>query len=165
MVPCDGEKHEYLREIQLIAKKDEIVFDEENPIQTTIDANKTYAEYSHYFLYGRSDFSAEEKEFKEFILNCQKVVDEKAFVTITIEGSASYVPTNGSKTNEMLSSERSEYAKTSLKNALLKNGYIENVDFKFAKPSNVVQGKKYENDAMKNRSEYEKYQYIKVKVQ
>jgi hypothetical protein len=165
VVPCDGEKHEYMREIQLIAKKDEIVFNKENPIQTTIDENKTYAEYSHYFLYGRSDFSADEKEFKEFILNCQKVVDEKAFVTITIEGSASYVPTSGSKTNEMLSSERSEYAKTSLKNALLKNGYIENVDFKFAKPSNVVQGKKFENDAMINRTEYEKYQYIKVKVQ
>lgn len=165
VVPCDGEKHEYLREIQLIAKKEEIVFDKENPIQTTINENKTYAEYSHYFLYGRSDFSSEEKEFKEFILNCQKVVDEKAFVTITIEGSASTVPTSGGKTNEMLSSERSEYAKTALKNALLKNGYVENVDFKFAKPSNVVQGKKYENDALVNRTEYEKYQYIKVKVQ
>ncbi|MFM2316282.1 MAG: hypothetical protein RLZZ155_614, partial [Bacteroidota bacterium] len=56
-------------------------------------------------------------------------------------------------------------AKAALKNALLKNGYMENVDFKFEKPVTTVQGKKYENDAMKNRSEYEKYQYIKVKVQ
>ena len=45
-VPCDGEKHDYTREIQLI-KKEEIVFNPEKPIQTKIDADKTYAEYSH----------------------------------------------------------------------------------------------------------------------
>jgi hypothetical protein len=162
-VPCDGEKHDYTREIQLI-KKEEIVFNQDKPIQTKIDENKTYAEYSHYFLYGKSNFSTKEKEFTEFILNCQKVIDQKAFVTITIEGSASNVPTNGSKTNAMLSNERSENAQTTLKNALLKNGYLENVDFKFETPVNIVQGKEYDNDALTNRTEYEKYQYIKVKV-
>ncbi len=163
-IPCDGEKHDYIREIQL-TKKEEIVFNQEKPVQTKIDDGKTYAEYSHYFLYGKSDFSGEEKEFKEFIVNCQKVIDQKAFVTITIEGSASNVPTVGSKTNTMLSNERSVNAQTALTKALLKNGYLENVDFKFEKPINVVQGKKYENDALKSKSEYEKYQYIKVKVQ
>ena len=163
-MPCDGEKHDYTREIQLI-KKEEIVFNPEKPIQTKIDADKTYAEYSHYFLYGKSDFSIEEKEFVEFIGNCQKVIDQKAFVTIKIEGSASYVPTVSSKTNEILSNERSVNAQAALTKALLKNGYLENVDFKFAAPVNVVQGKKFENDAVENRAEYEKYQYIKVKVQ
>jgi len=163
-IPCDGEKHDYTREIQLI-KKEEIVFNQEKPVQTKIDENKTYAEYSHYFLYGKSNFSTEEKEFIEFIGNCQKVIDQKAFVTIVIEGSASNVPTVGSKTNTMLSNERAVNAQTALTKALLKNGYLENVDFKFEKPINVVQGKKYENDALTNKSEYEKYQYIKVKVQ
>jgi hypothetical protein len=65
----------------------------------------------------------------------------------------------------MLSAERSANAMKALKNVLLKNGYIENVDFKFAAPVNIVQGKKFENDAAANRAEYEKYQYIKVKVQ
>ena len=168
-VPCEYEKYEYTREIQLISeeivKVDEIKFDKENPIQTKIDEAAGYAEYSHFFLYGKSGFSTEEKEFVEFIALCQKVVDQKAFVTIVVEGSASYVPSASKKTNEILSAERSANAITSLKNALLKNGYIENDDFKFAAPVNVVQGKKYENDAMKNRAEYEKYQYIKVKVQ
>jgi hypothetical protein len=168
-VPCENEKYEYTREIQLVekvvAKVDEIKFDKENPIQTKISDDATYAEYSHFFLYGKSGFSVDEKEFKDFITLCKKVIDQKAFVTITIEGSASYVPTSGSKTNEMLSAERSANAKSALKNALLNSGYVENVDFKFAAPVNVVQGKKYENDAMKNRTEYEKYQYIKVKVQ
>jgi murein L,D-transpeptidase YafK len=148
-----------------LAKKDDIVFNKEDPIQTKIDADKTYAEYSHYFLYGKSDFSTQEKEFVEFIGNCQKVIDQKAFVTIVIEGSASNVPTVESKTNTILSNERSVNAQTALTKALLKNGYVENVDFKFEKPINVVQGKKFENDALKNKSEYEKYQYIKVKVQ
>jgi hypothetical protein len=168
-IPCENEKYEYAREIQLVekivAKVDEIKFDKENPIQTKINDDASYAEYSHFFLYGKSGFSTDEKEFVDFIALCQKVIDQKAFVTISIEGSASTVPTAGSKTNEMLSAERSANAKAALTSALLKNGYIENVDFKYAKPINTVQGKKYENDAMKNRSEYEKYQYIKVKVQ
>jgi len=168
-IPCENEKYEYTREIQLVeklvAKVDEIKFDKENPIQTKINDDSTYAEFSHFFLYGKSGFSTEEKEFIEFIALCQKVIDQKAFVTIKVEGSASTVPSAGSKTNEMLSAERSENAMTALRNTLLKNGYIENVDFKFDKPLNTVQGKKYENDAMKNRAEYEKYQYIKVKVQ
>ncbi len=168
-IPCENEKYEYTREIQLVEKLvatvDEIKFDKENPIQTKINDDASYAEFSHFFLYGKSDFSAAEKEFTDFITLCKKVIDQKVFVTITIEGSASTVPTTGSKTNEMLSSERSANAKAALKSALLKGGYLEDVDFKFATPTNVVQGKKYENDAMKNRTEYEKYQYIKVKVQ
>lgn len=168
-IPCENEKYEYSREIQLVSKEvvkvDEIKFDKENPIQTKIDETAGYAEYSHFFLYGKSGFSTDEKEFKEFIALCQKVIDQKAFVTITIEGSASNVPTSGATSNEKLSAERSAYAKASLKKALLNNGYMENVDFKFATPVNMVQGKKYENDAMSKRAEYEKYQYIKVKVQ
>jgi hypothetical protein len=168
-IPCENEKYEYTRDIQLvskeIAKVDEIKFDKENPVQTKIDETAGYAEYSHFFLYGKSNFSTDEKEFKDFIALCKQVIDQKAFVTITIEGSASTVPTSGGKSNETLSAERSNNAKAALKNALLKSGYMENVDFKFGKPINVVQGKKYENDAMTNRAEYEKNQYIKVKVQ
>jgi len=168
-VPCENEKYEYTRELQLvseeIAKIDEIKFDNSKPVQTKIDEAAGYAEYSHYFLYGKSGFSAADKEFVNFVALCQKVIDQKSFVTITIEGSASNVPTSGSKSNEALSAERSEAAKVSLTKALLKSGYFENVDFKFEKSLNRVQGKIYENDAMTNRAEYEKYQYIKVKVQ
>ena len=65
----------------------------------------------------------------------------------------------------MLSSERSKNAMSAMKKTFDKNGYLEIVDFKFETPVNLVQGKKYENDAINNRSEYEKNQYIKVKVQ
>ena len=172
-VPCDGRKYEYSREVVVIEKEpvvvidvpDPITYDPKDPIQTTINETKTYAEYSHFFLYGKSQFSTAEKEFQDFISLCQKVVDQKGFITISIEGSSSNVPSIGARTNEMLSNERSVNAKNALKNALEKKGYLEKVDFKFSEPVNVVQGKKYENDAMKNRSEYEKYQYIKVKVQ
>lgn len=168
-VPCDNEKYTYSREIQLVTKEvvkiEEIKFDPEKPVQTKIDDTANYAEYSHFFLYGKSDFSVEELQFKEFIGLCQKVIDQRSFVTITIEGSASTVPTSGKKTNEMLSAERSANAKAALIKVLLKNGYMENVDFMFGAPVNVVQGKKFENDAKSNRSEYEKFQFIKVKVQ
>lgn len=165
-IPCDGEKYEYAREIQLISTEVvEIKYDKENPIQTKIDEKVGYAEYSHFFLYGKSGFSTDEKEFEEFVSLCKKVIDQKAFVTITIEGSASNVPSASSKSNEALSAERSERAKAAIINTLAKSGYMKEVDFTFAKPVNVVQGKKFENDAAANRTEYEKYQYIKVKVQ
>jgi len=168
-IPCDGEKYEYMREIQLIMKEvvkiEEIKYDKENPVQTKIDETVGYAEYSHFFLYGKSEFSTDEKEFVEFIALCQKVIDQKGFVTIIIEGSASNVPSRGVMTNEMLSSERSKNAMSAMKKTFDKNGYLEIVDFKFETPVNLVQGKKYENDAINNRSEYEKNQYIKVKVQ
>ena len=169
VIPCENEKYEYTREIQLVLKEivkiDGIKFDNNNPIQTKIDETSGYAEYSHYFLYGKSGFSTEAKEFLDFIEYCQKVIVQKKSVTIAIEGSASNVPSRGNKSNEMLSAERSENARIALTNALVKNGYKENIDFKFDKPLNSVQGKIYENDAMTNRAEYEKYQYIKVKVQ
>ncbi len=165
-IPCDGEKYEYAREIQLVSTEVvEIKYDKENPIQTKIDETVGYAEYSHFFLYGKSGFSTDEKEFEEFVSLCKKVIDQKAFVTITIEGSASNVPSASSKSNEALSAERSERAKAAIINTLAKSGYMKEVDFTFAKPVNVVQGKKFENDAAANRTEYEKYQYIKVKVQ
>ena len=169
VIPCENEKYEYTREIQLVSKEivkiDEIKFDNNNPIQTKIDETSGYAEYSHYFIYGKSGFSAQSEEFLGFVKLCKKVIAQKVSVTISIEGSASNVPSTGSKSNEMLSAERSENTRIALKDALEKMGYKENVDFKFEKPVNRVQGKAYENDAMQNRAEYEKYQYIKVKVQ
>jgi len=171
-IPCDGELHEYAREIIIVEKEPVVVnnpvkieFDPANPVQAKIDETATYAEFAHFFLYGKSQFSTAEKEFQDFISLCQKVVDQKGFITISIEGSSSNVPSIGARTNEMLSNERSVNAKNALKNALEKRGYLERVDFKFAETVNSVQGKKYENDAITNRAEYEKYQYIRVKVQ
>jgi hypothetical protein len=171
-IPCDGELHEYAREIIIVEKEPVVVnnpvkieFDPANPVQAKIDETATYAEFAHFFLYGQSQFSTAEKEFQDFISLCQKVVDQKGFITISIEGSSSNVPSIGARTNEMLSNERSVNAKNALKNALEKKGYLERVDFKFAETVNSVQGKKYENDAITNRAEYEKYQYIRVKVQ
>jgi hypothetical protein len=41
----------------------------------------------------------------------------------------------------------------------------EGVNYTFGTPVKLVQGKKYENDAQKNRLIYEEFQYIKIKVQ
>lgn len=168
-VPCDGESELYAREVKLrkkeIVKIDEIKFDKENPIQTKFDETQGSAEYSFYFLYGQSGFSAGQKQFLDFVSMCEKVIDKKGSVTITIEGSSSNVPMTGAKTNEMLAEERTENAKGALNAALQKSGFVLNKDYKFGKLKSVVQGKKYENDAITNRAEYEKNQYIKIIVQ
>lgn len=164
-VPCDGEKYDYQREIQLLKKEDTAIkFDKENPIQTKVDEVVGVAEYSHYFLYGKSVFSTSEKLFEEFVKSCQKVIDAKDFITISIEGSASNVPSAG-KSNEELSKERVANAMKAMKATFEKNGYLEGTDYKFETSKTSVQGKKFENDSQTNRTEYEKFQYIKVKAQ
>jgi tetratricopeptide (TPR) repeat protein len=168
-VPCEGESVIYAREVKLVKKEivkiDEIKIDKENPIQAKFDETQGSAEYSFYFLYGQSGFSAGQKQFIDFVSMCEKIIDKKGSVTITIEGSSSNVPMTGAKTNEMLAEERTEKAKVALNAALQKRGFVVNKDYKFGKLKSVVQGKKYENDAIDNRTEYEKNQYIKIIVQ
>ena len=142
----------------------EISFDPDKPIQTNYDELKGFAEYSHYFVFGSAEFNIGEKDFTEFVGSVEKLIAKKGKVSILIEASASNVPSLR-LTNDEIAARRSENAVNVITKELIKRGYLENEDFAFLKSINLVQGKKYENDAMKNRTEYEKYQYIKVKVQ
>ncbi|MFM7988603.1 MAG: hypothetical protein ACKPKO_55750, partial [Candidatus Fonsibacter sp.] len=64
-----------------------------------------------------------------------------------------------------LAKARSGKATTTIVNELTKMGFKKDVNFVFLPANNLVQGKKYENDRDTAREEYEKYQYIKIKVQ
>ena len=84
---------------------------------------------------------------------------------ITVESSASNVPSSKFKNNDELTAARNKTAEEQVRTALTKAGKKEGVDYTFGEPIKLVQGKKYENDAKKNRLIYEQYQYIKIKVQ
>ncbi|MFM7769814.1 MAG: hypothetical protein ACKO8Q_04590, partial [Bacteroidota bacterium] len=140
-------------------------FDRAKPVQITFNEELGAAEYSNYFVYGSSDFSTTDTNFKNFLKDCKKLIEKKGKVEIVIESSASNVPSKKYTNNEELSKARSTKAITTIKTELTKMGFKQDVNFVFQPAKNLVQGKKFENDRDTAREEYEKYQYIKIKVQ
>ena len=84
---------------------------------------------------------------------------------IVVESSASNVPSSRFKNNQELTAWRNKTATDQIRTELKKLGMKEGVNYTFGTPVKLVQGKKYENDAQKNRLLYEEFQYIKIKVQ
>lgn len=174
-IPCDGEYYEIEREAFLIAfeeevtikAKDEMIltFDRTKPIQIKLNLELGIAEYSNYFVYGSAEFSTTDTNFKNFLQDCKKVVKKKGKVEIYIESSASNVPVKSYSNNEDLAKARSQKAQKTIETELKKMGFKTDVNFVFLPTKSMVQGKKYENDKDTARDEYEKYQYIKIKVQ
>ncbi|MFM7619311.1 MAG: hypothetical protein ACKO5Y_05675, partial [Bacteroidota bacterium] len=64
-----------------------------------------------------------------------------------------------------LAKARAQKAQKTIEAELKKMGFKTEVNFVFLPAKSMVQGKKYENDKDTARDEYEKYQYIKIKVQ
>lgn len=174
-IPCDGEYYEIEREAFLIAfeeevtikAKDEMIltFDRTKPIQIKLNLELGIAEYSNYFVYGSAEFSTTDTNFKNFLQDCKKVIKKKGRVEIYIESSASNVPVKSYTNNEDLAKARAQKAQKTIDAELKKMGFKTDVNFVFLPSKSMVQGKKYENDKDTARDEYEKYQYIKIKVQ
>ena len=141
-----------------------VEFDKAKPIQVVVDEAIGYAEYSHFFMYGSSGFSSAEPDFKNFMNELEKIMKKKGKVEIFIESSASNVPSKKYKNNIELSKARSTFATDEITKELVARGYKLGEQFTFHEATNLVQGKKYENDKDTKRDEYEKYQYIKIKV-
>jgi flagellar motor protein MotB len=175
-IPCDGDYYEIEREVYLLSIVDEaplqpkieeikaVEFDKAKPIQVVVDENIGYAEYSHFFMYGSAGFSSAEPDFKNFMNELEKIMKKKGKVEIFIESSASNVPSKKYKNNIELSKARSTFATDEITKELTARGYKLGEQFTFHEATNLVQGKKYENDKDTKRDEYEKYQYIKIKV-
>ncbi|MFM2194576.1 MAG: hypothetical protein RL092_176 [Bacteroidota bacterium] len=174
-IPCDGEYYEIEREAFLIAfeeevtikAKDEMIltFDRAKPIQIKLNEELGIAEYSNYFVYGSAEFSTTDTNFKNFLQDCKKVIKKKGKVEIYIESSASNVPVKSYTNNEDLAKARAQKAQKTIDAELKKMGFKADVNFVFLPSKSMVQGKKYENDKDTARDAYEKYQYIKIKVQ
>jgi len=143
----------------------ELGYDPSNPIKTQYIEELGYAEFSRYFVYDSKDFGVKEVKFQEFIRDVKKLIDLKGRVVITVESSASFVPSSKFKNNEELTAWRNKVATDQVIGELEKLGYTLGDQFRFQTPMKLVQGKKYEKDAVKNKTIYEQFQYIKIKVE
>lgn len=140
-------------------------YDPKDPINREYNEKLAFAQFSRYFVYDFHEFGVEEKEFTAFIADVKKIIDLGKKPVIVVESSASNVPSSRFKNNQELTSWRNKTATDQIRDELKRLGMKEGVNYTFGTPVKLVQGKKYENDAQKNRLLYEEFQYIKIKVQ
>ena len=148
-----------------IEEKKNLEYDPKNPVKTQFIESLGYAEFSRYFVYDSKDFGAKEVKFQQFVKDIQKILYDKGKVTISVEASASRVPSSKFKNNEELAQWRAKAAEDMIAGELEKLGYKREENFTFVKAIALVQGKVYEKDAQENKSIYEQFQYIKIKVE
>lgn len=120
------------------------------------------ASYQEYFNYNVKKVNTSASKYTDMIAKIvAKSKTEK--VTISIESSASKVPTKTFGTNSKLAYKRAQEAKASLLSSLkAKNANISNVIFK--NPVSDVNGPKYHGD-YQNSGLYEKFQFVIIKVE
>lgn len=134
-----------------------------NNNQNNVVTGPTTYDYVRYFGYNKNAVTAKEAAFKSMVEACKNAVKKNGFVTISVEASASRVPTRTYKTNDALSKKRGQNAKDYLVKVLKQKGIKDN-QIKIASLSSKVQGPVYKDDWKENRVEYEKYQYVKINV-
>ncbi len=119
-------------------------------------------EYTKFYVYNAKDIDQNEDRWKQFVDVVVGLIDKNGKANVVIEASASNVPTKTFGTNENVSRQRMEDARTRLLEAVKARGkdetklYLEAVN-------NLVQGPKYAGD-FKNTEKYGKFQYAKLKV-
>lgn len=118
--------------------------------------------YQEFFDYNKFEIRADASDYKNFLIQVEKAVQEKGKATLMIESSSSKVPSS-STDNKALSIKRAENTKS----AIVKSMSEKNIGadkLNFADMSTLVRGPEYQNDAKENRATYKSYQYVKVIV-
>lgn len=117
--------------------------------------------YQKYFPYNDKDVSESNNEFKAFINDIADLVKQRGYADVIITSSASKVPTKTWKSNAVLTKRRANDTKRLLIKVFTEKG-LEEDQFNFIDLNTLITGPEYSNDAVKNRSTYEKYQYVRV---
>ena len=92
----------------------------------------------------------------------EKAVKENGSARIIIVASSSSVPTHSFASNELLAESRANEVKDKVRASMsLKDIDASKLNYEI---SAKVQGPEYKNDAVANRKEYEKWQFVKVIV-
>ncbi|MFH1321477.1 MAG: tetratricopeptide repeat protein [Bacteroidota bacterium] len=118
--------------------------------------------FQEFFNYNVKSINTNSSEFKSIIKSIVSVIESGGSIKLTVEASASKVPTRTYGTNKNLADKRAEEAKVTVIKELKAKGIDES---KVAcKISALVQGPAYKNDPIKNKAVYEKYQYVKIGV-
>lgn len=119
------------------------------------------ATFKRYYGYNETNLAEEEQLFSEFMTNLKDVVDRKGRADISIEGSASKVPTETYGDNNKLANLRANGAKKRIIDNAKSKGINVN-QLNFVKVEGKVQGPEYSGNARVSADEYRKFQYIDI---
>ena len=177
-VPCESSYQEINKELYLnpleiggiaLAKSDDETKDTGAetgigviPIGTRTDKNLISKSEEH-FTYNQTDMQVTAENFKKFMLDLKGATDKYDYVEVTIEGSASKVPTKTYGNNDNLAKLRASAAEKKLLSALESYG-IEKTKVRIVAINSLTQGPDYKWDAIDNKSVYEQYQYVILKA-
>lgn len=121
-------------------------------------------ELKHFFDYNKNKLTVKKGELKDFVTQVkQQLLDGRPKITITIESSASYVPTRTYDSNEELTKLRAENMKYDLLDFFSKDKDTEG-KVTVVVTKTVVQGPEYEKDS-KNKEKYKPFQYVFLKTE
>ncbi len=120
------------------------------------------AEFVKYHDYNESAIDVNSAQWKEFAGKVIALFDKQETVNVTIEASASHVPTKTYGTNDKLSNLRMEVARKALLDAVKAAGK-DPKNLLLGSVNHLVQGPKYRGD-YKNKEKYGKFQFVKLKV-
>jgi hypothetical protein len=132
------------------------------PIGTRTD-KEVIAKSEEHFGYNQTSMEVSAANFKKFMEDLKAATEKYEFVEVTIEGSASKVPTKTFKTNDNLARTRATEAETKLKAALASYG-IDSSKVRVVAINSLTQGPDYKWDAVTNKAVYEQYQYVILKA-
>lgn len=119
-------------------------------------------EFAKYYAYNVKDIDQTEARWVQFIDIVAGLIQKNGEAKVVIEGSASKVPTKTFGTNENLSRQRMEDARSRLVEAVRARG-LDPDNLRLEAVNNLVQGPRYQGD-FKDTEKYGKYQYVKLKV-
>ncbi|MBP8823488.1 MAG: PD40 domain-containing protein [Flavobacteriales bacterium] len=120
------------------------------------------AEFVKYHGYNEKGIDTQAADWKDFVASVLALMDKQATVDITIESSASHVPTRTYGNNDKLSALRKEEASKQLIDAVKAAGK-DPANLRLGSVNHLVQGPKYRGD-YKDTAKYGKFQYVKLKV-
>ncbi len=144
-----------------VAPKTDAQRKEEGEKHVTPDASFA-AEYVKYHEYNETEINANDPKWTEFTGKVVDLLAKNGTVKVTIEASASHVPTKTYGTNDKLSNTRMEVARKGLLDAVKAAGQDPN-GLLLESVNHLVQGPKYKGD-YKNTEKYGKFQFVKLKV-
>lgn len=119
-------------------------------------------DFAVYFPYNKKEIDISIGSFLSLMEKVEKSISNNGTATISIVASSSNVPTKTFTSNEALSEMRANEVKDKVRASMsLKNLDAAKISYDI---STKVQGPEYKNDAVQNRKEYEKWQFVKVIV-
>jgi tetratricopeptide (TPR) repeat protein len=161
---CDDEYHEIYKRLTIDVKNRVVVFPKEEVLTPVEVVDYKNVELKYHFDYNKNKLTVKKGELKDFVKEIKTQLENgRQKVTITIESSASQVPTKTFNSNDELARLRGENTKYDLLDFFEKDkataGKVTVVVTK-----TIVQGPAYEKD-YKNSDKYRPYQYVFLKTE